>query len=85
MADNNYSSLEIRLKRVDRIYHVGETVEGTVVVHAYKGWSHTGVKLVAEGVIHLSSTSRGIMGLGTDYNGRQIQLMKFEQELCGSG
>jgi hypothetical protein len=43
-----------------------------------------GIKLNTGGVVHMPTTSRGIMGLGTDDTGKQIQLMKQEQELCAS-
>ena len=79
------SSLDIKLKRIDRIYRSGDVIEGSVVVTANKGWSHNGLKLTAEGVIHLSTTSRGIMGLGTEYVGKQIQILKVEQDLSSSG
>ena len=38
-----HSSLEIRLKRVDRIYRPGEAVGGVVVVSAKDGWAHKGI------------------------------------------
>jgi Vacuolar protein sorting-associated protein 26 len=55
------------------------------VVNAYKGWSHQGILLVAEGLIYLSTQSRGIMGLGSESSGRQIQILKFENEVCAAG
>lgn len=62
-----HSSIDIKIKRVDRVFRVDEMVEGTIVVNAYKGWSHNGITMVAEGIIYLSSQSRGIIGLGYNY------------------
>jgi hypothetical protein len=84
MADSK-SSLDIKLKRVDRIYRPGDIIEGVVLVNANKGWTHSGIRLNSEGVIHLSTTSRGIMGMGTDYSAKQINIMKVEQEVCAAG
>ena len=48
MADQT-SFIEIKFKRTDRTYRASDKVEGVVVVHSHKGWSHSGVVLVAEG------------------------------------
>ena len=39
-TDMTSSSIEIRLKRIDRVYRPNEKVEGTVVIYAYKGDRH---------------------------------------------
>lgn len=85
MSNENKSSIDIKLKRADRVYKPGDAVEGVIIVNAYKGWSHTGIQMLAEGVVHMSSSSRGIMGLGTDFTGKQIHIMKVEQEICSAG
>lgn len=79
------SSIEIKLKRNDRTYRPGEKVEGVIHVKAYKGWTHSGLIIVAEGTVHLSTTSRGIMALGSDYSTKQLQVMKFENEVAPTG
>lgn len=51
MADQQSSSIEIKLKRSDRTYRSGEKVEGIAYINVYKGWSHNGVTMSAEGGI----------------------------------
>jgi len=56
------SRLEIKLDRSDRVYHPNDIIRGVVVVHANKGWSHSGVVLEAAGEIHTLVTRSGIVG-----------------------
>lgn len=80
-----HSYLEIKLKKADRMYRPGDTVDGIITVNAYKGWSHQGINLTVDGVVYLSSTSKGIMALGSEYVGRQIKLISEQVEVCGPG
>ena len=45
MAAIEHSSLDVKLKRVDRIYRPGEVVEGILIINAKSGWSHNGISL----------------------------------------
>ena len=83
-AAQEHSSIDIRLKRPDRVYRAGEIVEGIIVIRAYKGWSHNGVVMVADGIIHLSTATRGL-SIGTDSSTKQIPLFKYETEVAGKG
>jgi hypothetical protein len=85
MADAplEHSSLDVKLKRPDRVYRAGEKVEGTVVVKAFKGWSHNGIVLVADGLIHLSTASRGL-SIG-ESGAKQLPLFKISSEVAGKG
>lgn len=55
-----HSYLEVKLKKFDRVCRPGEKLEGTVTVHAFKGWQHQGLTLVTEGKIYLNSTPKGV-------------------------
>ncbi|RYH13493.1 hypothetical protein EON65_35530 [archaeon] len=79
------SYLDIKLKRLDRVYRPKEKVEGNVIVHAFKGWSHSGINLVVEGLIYLSHSNRGFAGIGGDPNNRPIHLLRQEIQVCGAG
>ena len=57
-----HSSLEITLKRVDRIYRPGETVAGVVIVSAKSGWQHKGITMRVSGAAKLQ-TQKGNSGL----------------------
>ncbi len=78
------SSLSIKFKKNDRTFLPNEKIEGVVVVSAYKGWSHKGIRLLAEGKVHLSTQSRGILSRG-DSNGRTIDLFRHETEAVAAG
>ena len=54
------SSIEIRLSRSDRIYRPKESCEGVVKVNVFRGWSHMGLNLVAEGEVHQVAPTSGI-------------------------
>ena len=54
------SSIEVRLKRTDRVYRPNERVEGTVIVNAYKGWSHQGIKMNMDGSVLTNTVNTGI-------------------------
>ena len=54
------SSIEIKLSRSDRIYRPDENCEGVVKVNVYKGWSHHGLNLTAEGEVHQVAPTSGI-------------------------
>lgn len=53
------SSLVINLNKFERVYRTGGVVDGSVDVHAYKGWQHQGLKLIIEGKVYLNYTGRG--------------------------
>jgi hypothetical protein len=53
------SSIDVKLKRIDRVYRLDELVEGTIIVYAKSSWSHKGITLTADGTVYLCS-GRGI-------------------------
>lgn len=53
------SSLVINLDKFERVYRPNAAVEGSVDVHAYKGWQHQGLKLNVEGKVYLNYTGKG--------------------------
>lgn len=78
------SSIDIKLKRFDRVYRPTETVEGSIVVNAKAGWTHKGVQLIAEGTLYLS-TGRG-MGIGLDTSSNKpFSIFRQEIEVAPSG
>lgn len=77
------SSLEIKVKRIDRVYRPKEIVDGVIVVNAYKGWTHNGVNMSVSGVIHTSHAGRNLATQLKD--GKPIQLMKYEQVISPQG
>ena len=60
MSGIEHSSVDVKLKRVDRIYRPGEVVSGTVLVSAKGGWSHKGVVLSVVGQAKLQLSARSV-------------------------
>lgn len=81
-----HSSVQIKLQKADRIYHLDENVSGCVLVQCYKGWSHQGVKLTVEGSVSLSVATR-VAGMidAVISAGKPIVTLKYEHEVCGPG
>ena len=85
------SSLEILFKRADKVFRPNDVVEGSVVVHAKGGWAFKALTLHVDGHIHLSTSGRVGLGLGTDHqgvassSGQSYALVKHDIELASSG
>ena len=72
--------------RVDRVYNPGEKCEGTVIVNAYKGWQHQGLKLSAFGYVYLNTSAKGVGIMDVMSSGLQpIMLLRDEMEIASSG
>lgn len=80
-----HSSLDVKLNKFDRIYRPNNKVEGTVTVHAYKGWQHAGLKLTVEGKVYLNSTSRGVGILDSMNATKPITIFSDEIEIAPAG
>jgi len=78
------SSIDVKMSRLDRVYRPGENVDGVVVVNAFKGWSHSGISMTVEGLIHLNVNGRGI-ALPTDPTSRPIQIFRFDTDVVPAG
>ncbi|RLN49656.1 hypothetical protein BBJ29_001213 [Phytophthora kernoviae] len=56
------STLDVKLNRIDRIFHPHEVVQGQVIISSPKGFSHQGLAMKVEGSakLQLSSKSAGL-------------------------
>lgn len=63
-SEVEHSSVDVKLKRVDRIYRPGETVTGVVVVSARAGWAHKGISMRVTGVAKVQLSQRGLFESG---------------------
>jgi hypothetical protein len=80
----DHSSLDIKIKRFDRVYRQNEHVEGTITVNAKAGWTHKGVNLIAEGTVFMSNgKGLGVIESGPDQ--RKVTILKYTAELAPSG
>lgn len=82
--DITNSTIDIKLKRLDRVYKPNEKVEGVVNINAKKGWQHNGVNLVVEGLVYLCHSNRGFVGIGLDPNAKPIHILKQDINLSSS-
>jgi hypothetical protein len=80
------SSISIQVKRVDRTFRSGEKLEGKVVVDAYKGWQHQGVKLRVSGHVYLNTAAKGVGIMDVLSTGiKPIVLLQEEIDIAPAG
>jgi hypothetical protein len=77
------SSIDIKMSKLDRVYHPKQKVEGIIVVNAFKGWAHNGVVLSAEALIHLNPNGRGLVPV--DLGTKPTQIFKLEKDILPAG
>eukprot|EP01041_Mallomonas_annulata_P008235 gene8235-16937_t len=82
-----HSSIDIKLKKNDRVYKPNDTVEGRVLVNAFKGWQHQGIKMCVDGFVYLStsSTNGGLLDAATTLGAKTIKLLREDFEIAGPG
>jgi len=79
-------SIDIKLKKVDRIYHPGDKVEGFIVVSTKGRMSHNGIKLVMDGSVNLQLSAKSVGLFEAFYNSvKPIQLMFVPLEIAKPG
>jgi len=79
-------SLDIRLKRADRVYRPGEVVYGYVVVTSKGPLSHSGVTLVMDGSVQLQLSAKSVGLFEAFYNSiKPIQLLSYTIEVAKAG
>jgi len=79
-------SLDIRLKRADRVYKPGELVSGVVVVTTRGKLSHSGITLLMEGSVQLQLSAKSIGLFEAFYNSiKPVQLLYYSVTIAESG
>jgi hypothetical protein len=79
-------SLEIRLKRADRVYKPGDLVSGVVVVSTKGKMSHSGITLLMEGSVQLQLSAKSIGLFEAFYNSiKPVQLLYYSVTIAESG
>jgi len=79
-------SLEIKLKKADRVYHPGEIVSGVVAVTSKGSLSHNGITLVMEGSVNLQLSAKSVGLFEAFYNSlKPIQLVNYTIEIAKAG
>ncbi|CAG5870788.1 unnamed protein product [Menidia menidia] len=79
-------TLDIRLKRANKVYHEGETVAGVIVLSCKEAMQHHGISLSMEGVVNLQLSSKSVGVFEAFYNSvKPIQLISSNIEVSKAG
>ncbi|XP_035669415.1 vacuolar protein sorting-associated protein 26C-like [Branchiostoma floridae] len=79
-------ALDIRLKKVNKIYYEGELVSGVVVIQSKGDMQHQGVNLSMEGSVNLQLSAKSVGVFEAFYNSlKPIQLVSYAVELVKPG
>lgn len=79
-------SLDIRLKRANKVYHEGERVSGVLLVCSKDALQHQGVSLSLEGLVNLQLSSKSVGVFEAFYNSvKPVQLVSSSMELVKPG
>lgn len=79
-------SLDIKLKRVDKVYQPGDSVAGVVVVTTKGPLSHNGVTLVLDGSVNLQLSAKSVGLFEAFYNSlKPVQLISYNVDLAPPG
>uniref|UniRef100_A0A0K8TQF7 Vacuolar protein sorting-associated protein 26C n=1 Tax=Tabanus bromius TaxID=304241 RepID=A0A0K8TQF7_TABBR len=79
-------SLDIKLKKANKIYHEGEKLTGSVNVCCSSETKHEGIVMTLEGIVNLQLSNKNVGIFEAFYNSvKPIQLLNSTLELCPAG
>ncbi|XP_041373081.1 vacuolar protein sorting-associated protein 26C-like isoform X2 [Gigantopelta aegis] len=79
-------ALDIRLKKVNKIYREGDVVSGLVIIQTKGELQHQGVSLVMEGIVSLQLSSKSVGLFEAFYNSlKPINLLNYNVEVAKPG
>ncbi|XP_064651224.1 vacuolar protein sorting-associated protein 26C-like [Lineus longissimus] len=79
-------SLDLRLKKVNKIYHEGEVVAGVVVIQSKSDIQHQGVTLTMDGTVNLQLSAKSVGLFEAFYNSlKPIPLLNVTLEVAKPG
>ena len=80
-------SVEVKLSRMDRVYHPGQILKGVVIVHGRGApLQHDGISLVAEGSAALQLSAKSVGLFEAFYSSiKPVQLLVHSRELQPAG
>eukprot|EP00794_Sanderia_malayensis_P010876 gene10875-12032_t len=80
------ASLDIRLKKVNKVYREGEKIRGLVVVDSKNDVVHTGITLFVEGSVNMQLSAKSVGLFEAFYNSvKPITLMNANYEIAKGG
>jgi len=82
----NVMSLDIRLKRVNKIYSEGDELSGVVVFESRSEAKHEGIVLSMEGTVNMQLSSKNVGIFEAFYNSvKPVPLISYGVEIARSG
>ncbi|XP_017275399.1 vacuolar protein sorting-associated protein 26C [Kryptolebias marmoratus] len=79
-------TLDIRLKRANKVYREGETVSGVIVLSCKEATQHHGISLSMEGIVNLQLSSKSVGVFEAFYNSvKPIPLISSSIEVAKAG
>jgi len=79
-------SMDIRLKKIEKIYRPGDKVEGFVVISTKTRMTHSGIKLNLDGNVALQLSAKSVGLFEAFYNSvKPIQLLSYSIDVAKSG
>ncbi|XP_059138459.1 vacuolar protein sorting-associated protein 26C-like [Physella acuta] len=80
------ANLDIRLKKVNKIYKEGDVIAGVVVVQSKGELQHQGITLIMEGMVNLQLSAKSVGLFEAFYNSlKPIQLLNYTLEVAKPG
>ncbi|KAK0054348.1 Vacuolar protein sorting-associated protein 26C [Biomphalaria glabrata] len=80
------ANLDIRLKKINKIYKEGDVIAGVVVVQSKGELQHQGITLVMEGMVNLQLSAKSVGLFEAFYNSlKPIQLLHYSLEVAKPG
>ncbi|ETI50131.1 hypothetical protein F442_06299 [Phytophthora nicotianae P10297] len=80
------STLDVKLNRIDRIFHPHEMVQGQVIISSPKGFSHQGLAMKVEGSARMQLSTKSAGLFDSFYNNvSPLELVYFHLPVAAAG
>ncbi|XP_070548662.1 vacuolar protein sorting-associated protein 26C-like isoform X2 [Ptychodera flava] len=80
------TTLDIRLKKANKIYHEGELVQGVLLINCKSDFQHQGITLTMEGSVNLQLSAKSVGLFEAFYNSiKPIQILHYSVEVSKPG
>ncbi|KAL8190529.1 UNVERIFIED_CONTAM: Down syndrome critical region protein 3 [Gekko kuhli] len=80
------TTLDVRIKRANKVYHYGEVLSGVVVITSKDSVQHQGISLMMEGSVNLQLSAKSVGVFEAFYNSvKPIQLINSTVEMVKPG
>ncbi|KAM7322339.1 hypothetical protein ACRRTK_019180 [Alexandromys fortis] len=80
------TSLDIKIKRANKVYHAGEMLSGVVVISSKDSVQHQGVSLTMEGTVNLQLSAKSVGVFEAFYNSvKPIQILNSTIDVLKPG